>query len=306
MTATTHAQRSPEWHAARVGRVTGSIAGAILGLNPNMSRDDAMRQMVRAREGAPDERELLSDFAKGIMDFGRYHEDGCIFDFRMETGLSVRPATFVTCEEWLGASPDGYTSDKGVLETKVPWSKRKDANPVFKSCKEQPHYFAQVQIECHVTGCGHGNFWQYRPGFTDKDGVSHEAVGVNEIVPRDDEWLASNLPRLKQFWAEYLDEPAEAHLSPKRPIVDTPAAHMMVAEWDDIMEAIGNLESRKKELLEEMVAMAGERNVEFAGRKLTKTIRSGQISYAKAIKELLPNADLSKWKGKDSEYWGLK
>ncbi len=208
MTATEPAQRTPEWHAQRVGRVTGSVAGAILGLDPNQSRDDVMRMMVRAREGATDERELLSDFAKSIMDFGRYHEDGCLFDFTMETGLKVRPATFVTHEDWLGASPDGYTSDKGVLEIKCPWSKRKDVSPIFKTCADQPHYYAQVQIECFVTKSDHANFWQYRPGFVDAAGVAHEAVGVNEAVSRDDEWLALNLPRLKQFWSEYMDEPA--------------------------------------------------------------------------------------------------
>jgi len=193
-----------------------------------------------------------------------------------------------------------------VLEVKCPWSKRKDVSPIFKTCREQEHYFSQVQIECFVTRCDHANFWQYRPGFTDKDGVAHEAVGVNEVVPRDDEWLDLNLPRLKQFWAEYMAEPAEPHLAPLRPIIDTPAAHMMCAEWDEIAEAIDNLTARKADLLQEMVALAGERNVEFAGRKLTKTVRTGAISYAKAIKELLPKADLSKWKGKDSEFWGLK
>ncbi len=81
---------------------------------------------------------------------------------------------------------------------------------------------------------------------------------------------------------------------------------MMVAEWDDIAEAIENLTARKVDLLQEMVALAGERNVEFAGRNLTLTKRTGSIAYAKAIKELLPAADLSKWKGRDSEFWGLK
>ena len=30
-------QRTPEWFAARRGRVSGSVAGAILGLDPNTS-----------------------------------------------------------------------------------------------------------------------------------------------------------------------------------------------------------------------------------------------------------------------------
>ena len=41
------AQRSTEWHEQRKGRVTGSVAGAILGLNPFMSPEQALRRMVR-------------------------------------------------------------------------------------------------------------------------------------------------------------------------------------------------------------------------------------------------------------------
>ena len=40
-------QNTPEWHAARKGRVTASMVGAILGVAPYMTRADAMRRMVR-------------------------------------------------------------------------------------------------------------------------------------------------------------------------------------------------------------------------------------------------------------------
>lgn len=300
MTATPHAQRSPEWHRARAGRITASIVGGILSEAPYMTRDDVMRLLVRQREGA--ETEFQGNVAT---QHGTYHEEAARADFMMETGLKTRDATFVTYEDWAGATTDAYTSDDGLLETKCPYGLFKKAEVAFKPISEQPHYFSQCQFQMLCTGKRFVHFYQYIPARM-IDGVMHDSVGLDEIVHWDQGWHDTNMPILRQFYAQMLDEPAEAHLAPKRPIVDTPAAHMMVAEWDDIMEAIGNLESRKKELLEEMVAMAGERNVEFAGRKLTKTVRSGQISYAKAIKELLPNADLSKWKGKDSEFWGIK
>ena len=40
-------QRTSEWFAQRKGKITGSIAGAILGLNPYMTPNAAMRRMVR-------------------------------------------------------------------------------------------------------------------------------------------------------------------------------------------------------------------------------------------------------------------
>ena len=80
----------------------------------------------------------------------------------------------------------------------------------------------------------------------------------------------------------------------------------MGAEWDELTEASERAEERKKDLLAQMVQAAGNRNAVFAGRNLTLTKRQGSIAYAKAIKELMPNADLEKWRGKPTEYWGLK
>jgi predicted phage-related endonuclease len=45
-------QRSAEWHAARVGKITASRVGAILGNSPYKTRDDVMREMVREALGA--------------------------------------------------------------------------------------------------------------------------------------------------------------------------------------------------------------------------------------------------------------
>ena len=80
----------------------------------------------------------------------------------------------------------------------------------------------------------------------------------------------------------------------------------MVAEYDQLAEAIENAEARKKELLADMVRIAGERDAVFAGRNLTQVKRAGAVSYAKAVAELLPGADLEKWRGKETSYWQIK
>jgi hypothetical protein len=61
----------------------------------------------------------------------------------------------------------------------------------------------------------------------------------------------------------------------------------------------------EKALLAELVEMADGKNAEVHGRKLTLVKRQGSISYAKAIKELLPDANLEKWRGKETESWKL-
>lgn len=288
-------QRSPEWFVARQGRVTGSVVGAILGLSPYMTRGDVMRRMVRDAMGA--EPEFVGNVATN---YGTHYEDGAIVEWQMETGLKWKPAYFIKHEDWLGASPDGWTSDGGLLEVKCPFGLRDkaDGDLTFKTAADQPHYLAQMQVQMYVARAKHCHFYQWAPNGT-----------VNEIVPFDQSWIDENLPRLRQFHAEYLSEletNAAEHLSPKRVTVDTPDAHRMVAEWDQLNEALERAAERKKDLLADMVKLAGGANADFAGRKLTLTERAGSVSYAKAIKVLCPDADLEPWRGKPTEYWGLR
>ena len=43
----------------------------------------------------------------------------------------------------------------------------------------------------------------------------------------------------------------------------------------------------------------GDLNITFAKRQ-------GSIAYAKAVKDLLPDADLEAYRGKETEYWTVK
>lgn len=286
-------QRTPEWFQQRKGRVTGSVVGGILGLSPYMTRADVMRSMVRASLGAP------SEFQGNVAtQWGTYNEAGAIQEFEMETSERVSAMPFVPYEDWLGASPDGVVTDGKGLEVKCPFYIRNDPNPIFKMPQELPHYMAQCQVEMFCCEWQSLWFYQWTPHGT-----------CNKLIHRDDDWLATNIPRLKQFHTEYLWElknNPEEHLTDKRVIIDTPDAAKMVAEYDDLAEAIERATERKKELLAQMAALAGERNAVFGGRRLTLTKRVGAVSYATVVKKLLPDADLEPYRGKPTEFWGLK
>lgn len=290
-------QRSDEWFKARMGRVTGSVAGAILNCDPSKTRQAVLRRMVRQALNAPQEDE--NEFVENVIfGYGRVNESTALLDFKMETGVDVEECGFFAFEDWLGASPDGLTSDGGILEIKAPWSRREGQGREFKSLDEQPQYYAQMQIEMFCAGRDKAHFFQWS---SDKN--------THEVVPIDHDWLATNIPALKQFWAEYkyeLENNPDDYLAPKRVIIDTPEAAKMVREYDELTEAIERATERKKDLLADMVKLAGEKNAEFGGRKLTLTEKAGSISYAKAVKEVAPNADLEKWRGSPSKYWGLR
>lgn len=287
------AQRTPEWFEKRKGRVTGSIVGAILGLSPYMKRADAMRLMVREALGA--EREFQGNIAT---DYGAYNEAGAVVEFQMETGLRYKAAPFLIHEDWLGASPDGFVSDGGLVEIKCPFGLRKEESPEFKSIADQPHYYAQMQVQMHVARQPHCWFYQWAVGGTKLERVDYDL-----------QWINENLPALRQFHAEFLDELAnnsEEHLAPKRLSIDTIEAKRMVEEWDDINERLEQLAERKKDLLASMVDLAGGKNAELCGRKLTETKRDGPISYSKVVKDHCKGIDLEGYRGKPTKFWSLK
>ena len=282
-------QRTEQWFTARKGRVTGSIVGAILGVAPYMTREQAMRMLVRSYHGA--EREFTGNIAT---EYGTRLEPDAVAAYEFKTGNAVAPAPFVPFEDWLGASPDGYVGDDGLLEVKCPFGLRNGG--VFKALADQPHYYAQIQVQLYVTRRKWCDFWQWSP----------EIGGVLERVEPDQDWLDKNLPVLRQFYAEYLsqlDNPE--HLEPLRIEVNTNETRMMIDEIDQLSEAIDNATARKKELMEGLTEKTGGKNALIWGRKFSKVEKEGAISYAKAIKDIAPNADLTKYKGKPSSYWKL-
>jgi hypothetical protein len=94
-------------------------------------------------------------------------------------------------------------------------------------------------------------------------------------------------------------------LAARRVELCTITASNLVDEYDQLAEAIDRATARKKEILDELIKMAGSKNADIFGRKLTRVEREGAVSYAKAVKDHLPDLDLAPYRGKPSEHWRL-
>lgn len=286
-------QRSDEWFDARRTRVTASSVGAILGLNPWMTRHDVMRNMVRSAKHAPQE-----FTGNAATEWGNYNEAGALIDYKFKTGLDVEQVGFIPYEDWAGCSPDGLVGPNAGLEIKCPYSLRTSHCPVpFKTLAEQPHYEAQVQFSMFVTGREAWHFFQWTPNETRL-----------ETVEFDPAWVDRNVPILRQFHAEFLwelENNAAEHLAPRRAVIDTQEAHSLVEDYDKVNAELAALTERKRDLLDSMVSLAGGKDALFAGRKLTQVEREGAVAYARMVKELLPDADVEPYRGKAARYWRL-
>lgn len=281
-------QRSKEWFTKRKGRVTGSRVGAILGLNPWQTREDVMRAMVREYHGAP------SEFEGNVAtEYGTAHEEEAILDFELLTGRDVVETGFHVYEDWAGASPDGLIGDDAILEVKCPYGLRNGGE--FKPAYDQPHYGAQMQWEMMCTGRSKAYFYQW----------SRHGLKL-EIIDRDDDFLREVCGAARQFYAEYLSEiDNPEHLEPLRKEINTSDVRLLLDEYDQLKDAISMAQERQKEVLAELVKASNDSNSLLWGRKLTKVQKEGSISYAKAIKDLCPDADLEGYRGRGSEYWKL-
>jgi exodeoxyribonuclease (lambda-induced) len=283
-------QRTPEWHAARAGRVTASGAGALLGMSPHTSEADGFRRLVRSMHG------MESEFVGNVAtEYGTFHEDGALVEYCMETGATVWSLGFAEFGNWLGASPDGLIDHNGMVEIKCPFGKRKDNPPEFKSIDDQPHYYAQMQIQMYCTGRTWCDFYQWSPHGT-----------MTERVEQNDEWLVDNIPLLHAIWMRAKAADPADFAGPKRQEYDTPETAKLVAEYDELRDAIDNANDRKKDIIARMVEISGKRDAVIGGRNLTLVKQKGKVSYAKAIAAYAPKADLEPYRGKASEGWQLK
>jgi len=279
-------QGSPEWHDARKMRITGSRAAAILGCGKWKNADDVLREMVRQCHGS--ETEFQGNIATS---YGKNHEDMAILCFMRRTGIFVEKCGFYAYGDMLGASPDGLTSDGGIIEVKVPYGKRDGINPL-DSIKDQPHYAVQVQMELLCTGRPFAYFVQY---VVPTDGVD-EAMQV-ERVDADPDFYSKHEATFAAFLERVKSELNNpAHLAPLRAVKEADDdIEDVISELDKVTERIKTDGVRKAELMQKLIDFAGGKNAEIMGRKLTKAKDGVSVSYADAVKELLPGQDLAKW-----------
>lgn len=277
-------QRSEEWFKARSNRITGSAIGAILGLSPFATPADVMRRMVREYNGQP------SEFQGNVAtEYGTLNEPNALADYQMQYGEVVECGFYVHPDfEWLGASPDGLIGDDGLIEIKCPYSLRHSAEE-FKHISEQEHYYAQMQYEMFCTGRKWCDFYQWSP-------YGDNCVRVNF----DPQFIEKTLPELRDFYDQYIDQrkPENAWR-----YID---GGELVQRYKMAKAALEVAESELEEAKQALIAATDGKGGKVGDLNVTLAKRQGSIAYAKAVKDLLPDADLEAYRGNSTEYWTVK
>lgn len=287
-------QRTAEWFEARKGMITASNVGAIRGHDPYRGPDDVMRAMVREYHGADPEFQ-----GNCATEWGTQMEDTAKAAYTMETGQAIEEAGFLRAHHpaWLGASPDGLVDDDGMTEIKCPYGLRNyDADSLeFKGIGPgiQPHYYDQMQVQMFVAGRQWCDFFQWAPAGTCLVRVYH-----------DEAWIRDIIEDCSAFYDRYLTEREKPE---KYGVVSDGDLAALEAEYRELAETLEHAKARQTELLALIrAAMEDQPGKLPGGASLVRRQNKGSISYAQAVKDLMPDADLEPYRGKPSESWSIK
>lgn len=188
-------QRSAEWHALRVGKVTASRVSDVIAKTKSgysASRANYLAELVAERlTGEPYEQYVNADMMRGVELEDRARE--C---YEIARNVIVDKVGFVPHPDiqMAGASPDGLVGSDGLVEIKCP----KTATHIkyIRDGKVPRDYFAQMQWQMDCTGRRWCDFVSYDPRMPE-----HRRLFVFRVV-RDDGFIAEVRDEVQRFLAE--------------------------------------------------------------------------------------------------------
>lgn len=188
-------QRSSDWFAARLGKVTASKIADVMARTKSgwsASRANYAAQLVTERlTGEPAEM-----FVNDAMRRGTELEPQARAMYELETGYSVAETGFHPHPtiEMTGASPDGLVLSDGLVEIKVPNSATHIATLRGEPIADK--YIKQMQWQMACTGRLWCDFASFDPRLPD-------AMQLHvQRVERDDELIAEMETAVSEFLAE--------------------------------------------------------------------------------------------------------
>ena len=182
-TVCTADQRSDEWRAARVGRLTGSVAADMLdilkdGKTPGHKRRDLLARLVCERlTGQPQE----DGYVNAIMQRGIDLEPQAFGEYEALTGQIVERTGFLSHTALLvGCSLDGHVGDfEGIVELKCP--KSSTHMRYWKCGGLPPEHRPQVLHNLWVSGAAWCDVVSYDDRFPPHLQLFRHRVERNEI-----------------------------------------------------------------------------------------------------------------------------
>ena len=190
-------QRTEEWFAARLGKVTASRVADVLAKiksGESASRKNYKMELVVQRLT----NKVGESFTNAAMEWGTEQEPFARMAYEAHTGTFVKEEGFVDHPtiEGFGCSPDGIVGE-GLIEIKAP-NTANHIETVLEN-KAPSKYIPQMQCQMACTGAKFCDFVSFDPR------VPEDLQLFVVRVERDQEYIDSMEVEVKQFLSEVLD-----------------------------------------------------------------------------------------------------
>ena len=194
-------QRSEEWFAARIGKVTASKVADVLSKTKNgygVSRDNYLIQLAIERIT----KTKTEFYSNSAMKWGTDKEPFARAHYEMLTGNLVDDVGLVDHPsiEWAGASPDGLVGVDGLIEIKCP-NTSTHLETFLNECVPQK-YVPQIQFQIACTERKWCDFVSFDPRLPE-----HAQIFVKR-VHRDQEYINTIESEIKKFLQEVEEKTA--------------------------------------------------------------------------------------------------
>lgn len=189
-------QRTDDWYAARLGKVTASSLYKVLAKTKTgygADRGNYMTQLVLERVTGT----KADSYTNAAMQWGIDQEPFARAAYEAKTGVLVEEVGFVPHPtiEAAGASPDGLVGDDGMVEIKCPDSKTA-LECWLSDSPVEGKYFAQMQWQMRCADRAWCDYVVFDPRMPAK-----AQLFVTRVM-RDDKWLADTEVEVVKFLAE--------------------------------------------------------------------------------------------------------
>lgn len=175
-------QRSPEWYAARCGKVTASRVSDVMakgrGNAPSASRATYMGQLAAERLSG----RVADSFTSAAMDHGTEQEPQARIAYEFLRDVEVVEVGSIDHPTipMFSASPDGLIGDDGLIEIKCPNSATHIRTLLGSPIDRK--YLLQMQVQMACTGRLYCDFVSFDPRMPAEMGMHIERIARDPLL----------------------------------------------------------------------------------------------------------------------------
>lgn len=178
-------QKSDEWHALRLGKITGSAVDNLFGRPDTFAKYIAKKSAEIITETRCDQ----DNFSNPHIERGNLYEDDAINAYMALTGSVVHPIGFCLLNEYVGCSPDGLVNSDGLIEVKI-----FDTHTFFyhtlnisnkKIAGIDQSHFRQMQFNMYVTGRQYTDYVWYNPNYPENIDLFYIRVPLDHEIQEE-------------------------------------------------------------------------------------------------------------------------